>query len=107
MAEKKYSVSIRLVVAKKTTYWIAYCLELKTFGYSDIDGASAIKDFDRALDTFFHVQHKRGKLDETLRTLGWTGIKQLNPLHIPNYSPEKRYRASTVETVEREILVPA
>ena len=45
MAEKKYSVSIRLVVAKKTTYWIAYCPELKTFGYSDIDGASAIKDF--------------------------------------------------------------
>jgi hypothetical protein len=70
--ESGYKVFIPLSVLQKTNYWIAYCPVLKTFGYSNVSKEAAIKDFDDALATFFHVQDNLGKLDETLRSLGWT-----------------------------------
>lgn len=108
----KIRLLIPVTVFKKTDNWVAYCPVLKTFGYSKESSEGALKDFDDAISTFFYVQDKLGKLDETLRSLGWNHSSDLKPHltmpKIPTYYPEKRYRASNkANTVEREILMPA
>lgn len=62
---------LSLVIKKKKRHWIAYSPHFKTFGYSNRNENSAIKDFGRALDLFFDVHIKRGTLEKALIKFGW------------------------------------
>lgn len=102
--KNKIEISVPVIVTKRKKYWVAYCPILKTYGYSDKDKGSALKDFDSAIETFFHVQNTLGILNQTLLNLGWK--RKEKALTLPKINSHiAPFRQSS--PVNRKINVPA
>lgn len=54
--KSKVSVELPVFTGQRHGCWIAYCPPIKLYGYSETDEKGALDDFDKAVDTFFHVQ---------------------------------------------------
>ncbi len=99
-----YNVNIPLLVAKRTKFWIAYSPHLKTYGYSSKGPEDAIKDFDRAIETFFFVHEKLNTLNKVLLKLGWERID--NHFNLPKFFNTELGFGSKSKKIEHKIAVP-
>jgi hypothetical protein len=108
MNKSSYDISVPVVTYKKSEYWIAYTPALKTFGYSRTSEKEALKDFDRAVETFFWAQEKLGSLENALENLGWKRIhsERHQPKHF-NMSLGNLIPGRTANKTERLIKIPA
>jgi hypothetical protein len=103
--KNEITISIPVIVTKRSKFWIAYNPSLKTYGYSDKSKEAAFKDFDAAIKTFFHVQDTLGTLNKTLLGLGWIREdKQINVPKINSHIPPFR---TNVGNTTRQIQIPA
>lgn len=71
MTTKKIARTIVVIAYKKSEYWVAYCPELKIFGFSKKNINDAISDFEIALKTFLEVHAELGTIVKSLIKLGW------------------------------------
>lgn len=99
-------IQLQLAVYKKRDYWIAFCPALKIFGYSREGEEGALKDFDRAIDTFLYVHEKRNSLENALKNLGWK--RDDHHFDIPKFfnTDLSALTGKTIEQREREIIFP-
>ena len=99
------SVPVVLLKKKESKKWIAYCPVLKTYGFSTKSQEDALKDFDSAIETFFHVHHTLGTLNKTLLRFGW--VRSEKKFEIPKiHSDLPPFRTRKGQTT-RKINVPA
>ena len=101
-------IQVKVFTVQRHGCWIAYCPALKLYGFSQSGETAALDDFDRAIDTFVSVQSETGKLDETLKTLGWE--KHDRQLAAPNRRYESSvspFRNEELHFTHRQIAIPA
>lgn len=103
---KGVNISVQVIVTKRSKLWIAYCPALKTYGSSAKSKEGALKDFDEAIQTFFHVQEALGTLNKTLLNFGWQRNITSKSIKAPKLnSTVAPYRNNNSTT--RQINVPA
>ena len=69
--ENETNINISVKLFKKRKLWIAFCKQLKVYGYSETGEKEALEDFVDALKSYFHVMRELGTLEHSLKELKW------------------------------------
>lgn len=100
-------ILVPVFLSNRKGCWVAYSPVLKLYGYSEKSEQDSLEDFDKAINTFFHVQHTLGTLNKTLLSLGWTrnnkNVSAPGKVYSSEVSPFRHKNSQT----QRQILLPA